>query len=289
MENWFLGHFEDPANRVSYNSREGGYIWVPDLGPHDANDQIQVEFSDVASLELMTEAVDAVQADGVIDWASSDYFRDNEGLPYDLPMSFKGRPAAGTAPIFSSAVGAHPIGWTGAIVEPGVVEPGIFEDEPQVSEEIARRAMLDRLDRLEQMIAPLVAQVGMMGHNGPPGPIEDPYIPDRDLRPEDPPLNARDIFVVNIAIQEVRAQARAAEPDQEIVEKSQGVLARAAKQIGRWCMMFADEAVKSAGSATGKAAALLAAGTIGWQQLGPVVESAAASIAAWIQTIPIPW
>ncbi len=288
METWFRNHYEDPAERVSYQTSEGGYLWVAGLGPHYANEAIQEEFSHVADFDLMMEAVEAVQEEGTYDWASTDWFREideealrerdkedrKEGFPYTLPLTFGGRPSAGTAPVF----------------EKGVFEPGVFEEEEQrLDEATARRNMLERLDRLEEMMAPLVAQVGMVGHNNPPGPIEDPDIPDPVLHPTEPPLTARDVAIVQTAIQDIRAQAQESEPNLEAVQKSQGVLARAARQIGRWCMSFVDEAVKSAGNATGKAAVVLIAGTIGWQQIGPVVESAASSVAAWIQTIPIPW
>ncbi|PJN92578.1 hypothetical protein CNY89_28500, partial [Amaricoccus sp. HAR-UPW-R2A-40] len=66
----------DPANRVSYNTREGGYLWVPGLGPNDANEEIQGHFGNIADFDLMMEAVEAVQADGTYDWASSDFFRE---------------------------------------------------------------------------------------------------------------------------------------------------------------------------------------------------------------------
>ena len=44
MVDWFYERFEDPANRMPYDSREGGYQWIWG-GPHDANEELQNEFS----------------------------------------------------------------------------------------------------------------------------------------------------------------------------------------------------------------------------------------------------
>lgn len=68
MVEWFLERFEDPVHRTSYNTREGGYLWNWG-GPYSADDEIQDEFSDIASFELMQQAVDKIQEDGLYDWA----------------------------------------------------------------------------------------------------------------------------------------------------------------------------------------------------------------------------
>jgi hypothetical protein len=300
METWFGQHFEDPANHVSYNTREGGYLWVPGLGPNDANEAIQNEFGAVAGFELMMEAVEGVQADGILDWASKDFFREiddealhelEEGVPEALPTSFGGRPAAGTSPTFSEALGASPTtdvpGQPRRVFEPGVFEPGVFEDEARPDAATSRREMLARLDDLERMIEPLVAGVGMIGHNGPPGSIEDPDLPEVEPSLTDPPLTVRDLDVIKASISELRLQASAPRPDLAVVERSRGILGRAARFVGRWLLLAADEAVKAAGKTAG---ALLVAGAVmGWQQLAPALEGAASSVSAWAQTIEVPW
>lgn len=43
MVEWFGENFEDPAERISYDSGEGGYQWAG-YGPHDANESLQDEF-----------------------------------------------------------------------------------------------------------------------------------------------------------------------------------------------------------------------------------------------------
>ncbi len=300
MQAWFGNHYEDPANRVSYNSREGGYLWVPGLGPHDADNEIQEEFSDVADFGLMAKAVEDVQSDGILDWASKNYFReiddealrdreeeDRGGFPFILPMPLGSRPSAGTAPTFSDAVGGGPTAG-GPYPPRSIVSPGIFgEDEPPRDEAPVRKEMLERLDHLERLIAPLTTNIGMMGHNGPPGPIEDPEIPEHQPSLTEPPLTVRDLSAIRTAIGDIREQAQAASPDVEVVERGQGVLSRAAKHFGRWLMLAADEAVQTAGKTAG---ALLVAGAImGWQNVGPALESATSSVATWIQTIEVPW
>lgn len=256
----------------------------------------------------MMEAVEAVQSDGIFDWASSDFFReideealrerdekDQKGFPYTLPITFGGPPSAGTAPTLSYAIGGTP---TVAdprpprgVFEPGVFEPGVFEeDEQQPDEPTARREMLDRLNRLEQMIAPLVAQVGMIGHNGPPGPIEDPALPEREPNPEEPPLTVRDILAVADAIRDIRNEAAAKTPDLAVVEAGRGILARAGGYLLRLCDTAAHEGAKEFGKWAGRAAAAgVVAGFLTWGQIGQALHETAASVSTWAHSIQVPW
>ena len=54
MVSWFHAHFEDPAHRTPYESREGGYQWIWG-GPHEANDEVQDEFGEVVDYEIMKD------------------------------------------------------------------------------------------------------------------------------------------------------------------------------------------------------------------------------------------
>lgn len=58
MRDWFFEHFEDPAERTPYESREGGYIWIWG-GPYDAHDELQNKFGgsvpEIAINELADE------------------------------------------------------------------------------------------------------------------------------------------------------------------------------------------------------------------------------------------
>jgi hypothetical protein len=89
MTAWFLENFEDPAEHTPRDSGEGGYqfIWG---GPYDALDQIGSAFPGVEQGEI-EEAVEAVQSDGVYEWAPSEQriqlaggYEEDSGAPRDL-------------------------------------------------------------------------------------------------------------------------------------------------------------------------------------------------------------
>lgn len=62
MVEWFYENYEDPANGVPYESREGGYQYW-NGGPHDPMDVLQAEFPDVA-FERVEEAAQVIYRDG---------------------------------------------------------------------------------------------------------------------------------------------------------------------------------------------------------------------------------
>lgn len=64
---WFRSNYEDPAQRTSYNSREGGYLWDHG-GPFDARDEIASEFPDLPEA-ILDAAVAKVEEDGITEWA----------------------------------------------------------------------------------------------------------------------------------------------------------------------------------------------------------------------------
>nr|WP_314433933.1 hypothetical protein [uncultured Brevundimonas sp.] len=67
MIEWFLARYEDPANSQPHDSGEGGYIWMD--GPYDAREQIADRFPDEDDM-LIDDAVERVERNGVVDWAS---------------------------------------------------------------------------------------------------------------------------------------------------------------------------------------------------------------------------
>lgn len=279
MTRWFLHHYEDLPER---DGREGESLGAPSLEPMNAIDEIQKEFGDVAGFDLMTEAVEALKAEGIPDWASTQEVKENKGLPSALPHALGvARPFVETGPIFSEGV-----------LEAGIFEPGVFEEDPQprpVDETTARREMLERLERLERLMEPMEAAIGLMGHNGPPGPIEDPSLPEREPNITEPPLTSRDIEAVKASIQEVKEQAGSAEPSVVAAEQSQGILTRAWKQICRWIEVGGDEAAKSIGKRIGDAVFVtVVANSVNWTQIGQAMHDSAVSISAWIQTINLP-
>lgn len=69
MVTWFHENFENPANRLPYESAEGGYQWLWG-GPYQADEQIGDAFPQAAEDEI-AEAVEQIQADGIFDWSVS--------------------------------------------------------------------------------------------------------------------------------------------------------------------------------------------------------------------------
>jgi len=64
---WFFINFEDPANYVSYNGREGGYQYI--WGPYSTRDIIENVFAD-APEEMIKAAIDELESEGD-DWVPS--------------------------------------------------------------------------------------------------------------------------------------------------------------------------------------------------------------------------
>lgn len=68
MVQWFHQNFEDPAERTSFVSSEGGYLWNHG-GPYDAREQLYSMFGNMVSEKLIEEAAEEIEADGLTEWA----------------------------------------------------------------------------------------------------------------------------------------------------------------------------------------------------------------------------
>lgn len=66
MAEWFLENYEDPANGVPYDGREGGYQYV-NGGPYWGSDVLYESFPD-ASEEDVKKAVDIIECNGGPEW-----------------------------------------------------------------------------------------------------------------------------------------------------------------------------------------------------------------------------
>jgi hypothetical protein len=85
MIQWFHQNYEDPAERTSYVSAEGGYLWNHG-GPHDATEQLYDMFGQIVSEKLIEEVAEEVEADGITDWAPvHDEYQDDDELLSDSP------------------------------------------------------------------------------------------------------------------------------------------------------------------------------------------------------------
>ena len=64
---WFHCNYEDPVNRLPYNSREGGYLWIYG-GPYDAREELEEQFPNEDE-DIIEAAVEEIEADGLLEWA----------------------------------------------------------------------------------------------------------------------------------------------------------------------------------------------------------------------------
>lgn len=59
---WFHDNFEDPVHSTSYDSGEGGYLYV--WGPYDAQEILEETFQGLVAQDLIKFAVDEIEGDG---------------------------------------------------------------------------------------------------------------------------------------------------------------------------------------------------------------------------------
>lgn len=70
MKTWFFEHYEDPAERTPFESREGGYQWIYG-GPYEVEQELFNHFSKQYSEEEIKKAADEIQTEtGIYDWTS---------------------------------------------------------------------------------------------------------------------------------------------------------------------------------------------------------------------------
>jgi len=80
MVEWFGQNYEDPAERTSYVSAEGGYLWNWG-GPYDAREELYDKFGDIVSEALIEEVAKEVEADGLTEWAPTPRREDYDDEP----------------------------------------------------------------------------------------------------------------------------------------------------------------------------------------------------------------
>ncbi len=68
MRQWFLANYEDPAESLPYESREGGYIWI-DGGPYDPHEELHSKFGEFVSEEVIEAFGDELYAE-CPEWAA---------------------------------------------------------------------------------------------------------------------------------------------------------------------------------------------------------------------------
>lgn len=88
---WFHEHYEDPAERLPYESREGGYQWIWG-GPYDAHEELSAEFPDEGEA-IIEAAVAEIEADGLFEWAPVSDPSDYDDGRYPEPDPSEEEPA----------------------------------------------------------------------------------------------------------------------------------------------------------------------------------------------------
>lgn len=147
------------------------------------------------------------------------------------------------------------------------------EPEPPLNTTELHKEMLARLEALEAAVVSLPTASAGIGHNHPPEPIEDQ------------PLTAADLKELKAAVALLKTQPPEPTQPPPEVEKAAGVLVTVTSKVGKYLAikgdLFITEAVKSAGSETGK---LLVKVPV-WAALFTALTAASGAVAAWLHSI----
>ena len=80
---WFHSKYEDPANRLPHESREGGYQWIYG-GPYDAREELQEQFPNEDE-DIIDAVVEEIETDGLLEWAPVSSPEDYDDNHYEEP------------------------------------------------------------------------------------------------------------------------------------------------------------------------------------------------------------
>jgi len=249
MVDWFHAHFEDPAERTPYETREGGYQWIWG-GPHTADEEVQDEFSEVIDFETMQDAVREIENDGLFEWAPTPKPGDYGEEEYDERVA------------------------SGEIVDgDGEWPPVIAVQRDKVTELEARREVVRRLDHLEELIRPLVSSNGMIGHNRPPEPIEVEH-----------PCSLDEWITVSMAVQRLREQTAAEDPDEENIAVASLTLGTVARKLTGWLQVRLEKGIDAAIVACGTAAG--ASAVINIRSILDGIGDVITAVSRWVEALP---
>lgn len=254
MVDWFHAHFEDPAHRTPYESREGGYQWIWG-GPHNADEELQDEFGQIIDFEVIQDAVREIESDGLFDWAPrerpGDYDEDHD---YDEAVQ------------------------SGQIVDGDSDEwpPIIAESQSIPSEPEARQEVVRRLDELEALIQPLVSQHGMMGHNQPPEPME-----------VEQPCTPEEWLTLKADVDALRQQTQEDAPDEAEINRASGRISRFGRQLAIWIGKRIEKGIDAAVIACGTAAG--ASVVVNLDAIVATMGDLVSAASVWVQSIPWPF
>ena len=81
MREWFLTNYEDPANSLPYESREGGYIWI-DGGPYNPHEELHGKFGEFVPEEVIERLGDELLHE-CHEWAAQIDPSDHDSYGFD--------------------------------------------------------------------------------------------------------------------------------------------------------------------------------------------------------------
>jgi hypothetical protein len=83
IRGWFTARYCDPANNTSYNSREGGYLFVD--GPFSPDEELHERFDKIVPENVINQVVSALESEVGDEWASLHHELDEDDWTWDLP------------------------------------------------------------------------------------------------------------------------------------------------------------------------------------------------------------
>ncbi len=211
---WFHYYYEDPANSVSYNTREGGYLWVMG-GPYYAEEELRENFEGIVSENVISKAVEIIQADGLFDWAPSHNhpnrkaIDDQDDVHYDL----------------------------GALTKQASATKNRYYESTQ--EAFHRSKILEVAAELK-VVLPEPLNHGGLGHNQPP---------------EEYALKDEEVVELAESLEQIEAELTNVEPSIETVLEKTNPFVKALKWAGKKADLTIEEFCKSFGAELGKVAA----------------------------------
>lgn len=252
---WFARNFEDPAERTTYITAEGGYQWQWG-GPYDAMEELDAEFGDFISAERLEAIRDEVESEGLYDWAPGPDHPNMQARHEDwLDDQEPDEP-----PDLNEIVGR---------IEAGAqIQLGNFGELMQ-REEVGKSVA-----RLQNALDELRPQRGGIGHNQPPS----------DIEADPPPEKATEI---EEAATEINTEIAKPQPEPLKVGRAAQALLGALKYLAKKLDTTLEEFLKKLGA--GAALALVA--KIGfsdvWAKVALAAKDVLDTVTTWLSMITL--
>ena len=314
---WFGERFTDPAQETPYNGREGGYLYVWG-GPYDARDEMETEFSALVSPQVIEDAIEEVEADGILEWAPGHKHPNSLAREQEALEDIRGDEIFVTDPSWSD-VGVVPVFSGNAPVYSGG-EPVVVDAAPlaQTDAELiptfsSEMGELRQSEAVEESLGSgfkAAKAAHQAGRRPTFGTVEELALRAviraelRELReevrglrtqhggighnhpPSDAQLAPEILAEVDAASTAIEASISRTEPQVEVVIEQTRRLAAIGAWLRRKGDLMVDEAAKIAGKGLG--AALIAGGSIlGAEILGlrPGIMRLIGQLSKWLQVV----